>query len=121
MSLTIPARPTTYKGIEMRSRLEARYAAMLEANRVDWTYEPRAFANAHGIYLPDFVVPGDPTVFIEVRPTVERAMLAFDRMPIIWDSQPEAYLAIVVPDVPFTFMASSRTRRWEPIPTVPWT
>lgn len=118
MSLAIPARPTTYNGVEMRSRLEARFAAMLDANRVPWTYEPRAFANQHGQYLPDFRVHDN--IYIEVRPNVERGMLAFDRMPIIWDSEPEAILAIVMPERPFMFMAASRNRRWETIPMVPW-
>ncbi len=47
-------RPTTYNGIEMRSRLEAGYAAWLDQWGFNWEYEPRAFASDAGQYLPDF-------------------------------------------------------------------
>lgn len=51
------ARPTTYNGIEMRSRLEARVAAWLtDEVGVDWEYEPRAFASGSVQYLPDFLI-----------------------------------------------------------------
>jgi hypothetical protein len=97
--VTIAARPTTYAGIEIRSRLEAHYAAFLDATGRTWTYEPRAFANKRGQYLPDFRVdygPSAPPVFVEVKPTLAKAYAAAERMQIIWDSHPNALLAIVV-------------------------
>lgn len=94
------ARPTTYRGIQMRSRLEARYAAELDAKGKSWTYEPRAFANQRGQYLPDFeVIWGDRLMFIEVKPTVELAQLVLERMEIILESLPGASLVCMVPDV----------------------
>lgn len=66
MVMTLQARPTTYRGIAMRSRLEARFAAFLDHCLVDWSYEPRAFRASAGEYLPDFQV-GDRT-FVEVKP-----------------------------------------------------
>ena len=50
----IPARPTTYKGVRMRSRLEAGFAMWLDQQRWTWAYEPECFANEHGQWLPDF-------------------------------------------------------------------
>ena len=115
----IAARPTTYRGIRMRSRLEARFAADLDATGgVEWIYEPRAYANAHGQYLPDFQVltydgtPMTQGLFFEVRPTLERAYLAMTQMPVIWDSEPDADLWISIPgEVWFHADASDRTWR----------
>lgn len=104
MPRTIPARPTTYRGIPMRSRLEARWAAFLdewaEPYRdigIGWEYEPRAFADGHRQYLPDFVITGlGFPIYYEVRPTFEAAVSAFEQMQIILASEPNAELRIVV-------------------------
>lgn len=70
MTGTLVARPTTYNGIEMRSRLEARVAAYLDRHGVEWRYEPRAFGAKHGQYLPDFELLNDwfgRAIYLEVR------------------------------------------------------
>lgn len=78
----IAARPTTYKGIRMRSRLEAGYAAWLDKWGFTWEYEPQCFATERGQYLPDFllhnvpIVDGDPrrnteSVYVEVKPFID--------------------------------------------------
>lgn len=116
----IPARPTTYRGIKMRSRLEASVAAEFDQFGYEWAYEPRAYANASGQYLPDFQIltmPSGPLprpTFMEVRPTIERAYLAMSQMPIIWDSEPRAFLIIHVPgeDGLSWFASGSESRRW---------
>jgi hypothetical protein len=54
----IKARPTSYKGIEMRSRLEADFAGYLDRKEKIWEYEPRAYASQHGQWVPDFEVIG---------------------------------------------------------------
>lgn len=94
----IPARPTTYKGIKMRSRLEAGYAAHLDHSRVAWEYEPECFGDELGQYLPDFRVktPTD-TFYIEIKPNREQAERAGDRMRIIHSSEPGAHLVIRYP------------------------
>lgn len=98
MSLSIPARPTTYRGIRMRSRLEARVAASLDSVMPGaWEYEPQAFANERGQYLPDFrVTVPSGHYYLEVKPTLERALLAMERMQIIWDSEPGATLLVLM-------------------------
>ena len=93
------ARPTTYIGIPMRSRLEARMAAHLDNAGEPWEYEPRAFANRSGQYLPDFYLPPSQEfpapIFLEVKPTLEQAEAALDRVSIILDSVPDAWLMVV--------------------------
>lgn len=121
---TIAARPTTYKGIRMRSRLEARYAAVLDAHTLDWIYEPRAYANELGQYLPDFLLPASDVhkaMFIEVRPTLELGLLALSQMPVIWDSDPTCILMVAIPDIPLAYMAwGDGSRTWKLLSVEPW-
>lgn len=96
-------RPTVYRGIQMRSRLEAKTAASLDAHEVPWLYEPRCYANQRDQYLPDFELwgasPQIPTVYLEMKGLVDRSeqsVRAFlDRMEVIWSSEPEARLTFV--------------------------
>jgi len=98
MSAPLKARPTVYRGIAMRSRLEAHFAAALDsvADRDEWSYEPRAYADATGQYLPDFELC-DSRFFIEVKPTREHALRAVDRARIVFSSEPDAIVSIVWP------------------------
>ncbi len=48
------ARPTTYNGVRMRSRLEAGYAQWLDRAGLAWQYEPQCFGSLAGQWLPDF-------------------------------------------------------------------
>ena len=114
------ARPTTYKGIAMRSRLEARFAAHLDTwDGVSWSYEPRAFGNESGQYLPDFLLtyPDIPDqLYVEVKPTLQSAQLVTARMQIIWDSEPDAWLSVVVPDQNdwvYLMAGGGHGRRWK--------
>jgi hypothetical protein len=107
-------RPTTYKGIKMRSRLEARYAALFDERRFSWTYEPGCFANQEGQYLPDFELhdidvahaftPGwvDPflgarvrSVYVEVKPPDHALAEVCRRMEIILDSDADSGLLLL--------------------------
>lgn len=50
-------RKTKYKGIEFRSRLEARWAVFFDALGLSWEYEPEGYRLDDGTcYLPDFYV-----------------------------------------------------------------
>jgi hypothetical protein len=55
MNYTIAARPTNYRGTQMRSRLEATYAELCDNFQLPWQYEPGALAGTQGQWLPDFV------------------------------------------------------------------
>lgn len=67
------ARPTTYNGIKMRSKLEADFAVILDKYDLKWEYEPFKitilpgfkYLDWHGkftqavVYTPDFVINND--------------------------------------------------------------
>lgn len=62
--------PTMYRGVQMRSRLEARWGAMLDSFNWRWEYETLDFDG----WIPDFVVQTETKpLLIEVKP-----ILAFD-------------------------------------------
>lgn len=100
-------RPTTYRGIQMRSRLEAGFAAWLDEWNFEWSYEPQAFASERGQYLPDFridvqVFPWKKTyAYVEVKPATFRIDENLQAaMSIIWDSEAEAFLLVAQPRHP---------------------
>lgn len=102
------ARPTLYKGIRMRSRLEARYAQHLDRNGFRWEYEPDCYGDETGDYLPDFLIVGNasgasrhPTrLYIEIKPflTVATVIDAAPRMERIFATHPTADLVIYAPN-----------------------
>lgn len=68
MIYTIDAKPTAYKGVNFRSRLEARWAAFFDSYNYRWAYEPIDF----GGWSPDFILShGAYTDYVEVKPTTE--------------------------------------------------
>ena len=114
MTYTIEARPTTYKGVQMRSRLEAKVAAHFDKKGWDWEYEPVCFAGDKGQYLPDFRITyelfysywceeegeenpisiGKFHTYIEVKPTYAMAAKALEKMKVIWESENTATLEV---------------------------
>lgn len=106
---TLKARPTVYKGIRMRSRLEATYAAFLDRSEDPWVYEPCCFASEAGQYLPDFRIDdlrpgtGEPSRwYIEVKPAYllaypDKVEAVQRRMEIVWASEPDAGLLLDFP------------------------
>lgn len=103
----IKARPTTYKGIQMRSRLEADYAAALDRDGEKWEYEPTCFAGPEGQWLPDFKI-GFDGVYIEIKPvyliaydgatpldTYDRVDKILRQMSVAWLSEPNAPLQLI--------------------------
>jgi hypothetical protein len=63
---TIKAIPTRYKGVQYRSRLEAKWAAFFDNIGWQYTYEPFDL----GGYIPDFLIHGNHPFLIEVKPAV---------------------------------------------------
>ena len=56
--------PCTYKGVKMRSRLEATWAAVLDNYGIEWVYEPEGYELSDGtLYLPDFYLPRANMIF----------------------------------------------------------
>ena len=59
--------PTTFKGIEFKSRLEAQTAFLFETFGIAWEYEPTSVMLSNGIcYTPDFHLPNQRSV-VECR------------------------------------------------------
>lgn len=107
---TLKARPTVYKGIKMRSRLEAGYAAWLDRHAFNWEYEPCAFTDDSGVqYLPDFRLSGvsvlgrdkPATVYVEVKPAgwedYDTYTHLVGRLSTIRRSDPDALVLIETP------------------------
>ncbi len=103
-------RRTIYRGVTMRSRLEATYAGLLDQNDVLWQYEPFCFADEKGQYLPDFRLDtAGHIIYVDVKP---RAPFDVDdlkrRMEIIWRSERMAGLGIWVEGHPWYHFAHWR-------------
>ena len=71
VNYTIDAIETTYKGINFRSKLEAKWAVFFDLCGWRWEYEP---INLNGWY-PDFALYGEKgnEVFVEVKPVTDSA------------------------------------------------
>lgn len=98
----LKARPTLYRGIQMRSRNEAGFAQWLDRHFWNWEYEPDCFADPTGQYLPDFRVlfnerPGSG-IYVEVKPTRATAWAARDAMLPIRSTYRNAALVVVAPN-----------------------
>ena len=60
---------TEYNGILFRSRLEARWAILFDALKIEWVYEPECFLLSNNQkYTPDFYIPFFD-LYVEVKPT----------------------------------------------------
>lgn len=123
----IKARPTLYRGIQMRSRLEADYAAYLDRDGVTWEYEPECFAGPNAQWLPDFraALGGEPA-YVEVKPAgmflgedvdyIDRVDEILARMSVAWLSEPDAPLMLAL----WTYGASDPDLSVYGMRGVPW-
>jgi len=66
----IAAIETRYNGINFRSRLEAKWAAMFDLLKWGWTYEPTDFNG----WIPDFAIHGERIIYVEVKPVSDFPM-----------------------------------------------
>ena len=66
MNYTIASIPTTFNGVDYRSRLEAKWASFFYLCGWNYTYEPENFVG----WFPDFLIVGDEgnRIWIEVKP-----------------------------------------------------
>ena len=84
MTQRLKAIPTTYHGIEFRSKLEAKYAQAFDRLGIVWEYEGHGFRFDDGTcYCPDFYMPEIDTYF-EVKGVMDQEsmrkieLLAYD-------------------------------------------
>jgi hypothetical protein len=61
--MTIQAIETSYRGMLLRSRTEARWAVFFDELRIQYQYEPEGFDLDGVRYLPDFRLTGIPLWF----------------------------------------------------------
>lgn len=62
-TLANPSRTWNYKGYEMRSIAEARWAAFFDICGIKWQYEPIST----GSYVPDFLLFGKKPTIVEIK------------------------------------------------------
>ncbi len=113
----IKARTTLYRGVQMRSRLEADFAAFLDRGGVSWEYEPVCFAGPHGQWLPDFrVLDGAERIYAEIKPESlrnDQIDPTLKRMRVAWLTEPAALLHLAIwpfgkPRQSFNIMGDTR-------------
>jgi hypothetical protein len=64
-NIAMKAHPTTYAGVNFRSRLEAKWAAFFDRLQWTWEYEPVDLSG----WTPDFAIAGhDGPIYVEVKP-----------------------------------------------------
>jgi len=86
---------TEYRGILMRSRLEADFARHLDDLRIPWRYEPTIFGPVGEGYKPDFqLMRRGEHHYVEVKPRLADVGEAERRMEIIWETYPDAVLIV---------------------------
>lgn len=59
--------PTRYRGVEYRSKAEARWAALFSLCGIDADYEPPAYELPHGRYVVDFWLRMGEGLFAEIK------------------------------------------------------
>lgn len=81
---TIAAIPTVYAGVQFRSRLEARWAALFDLAGIKWDYEPFDMPG----WAPDFLLKtAAGQILVEVKPVDTsdgEAWDAFDKATPYW-------------------------------------
>lgn len=73
---SIVSLPSIYRGVEFRSRMEARWAAYFDLLQILWIYEPDGIRLPSGNYCPDFQIKPleySSWFYAEVKPTGEAA------------------------------------------------
>lgn len=105
----IDPRRTEYRGVMMRSRIEADFAHHLDSQRIVWRHEPAIFGPRGEGYLPDFaLLREDGPHFVEVKSTLREVPEAERRMAVIWDSLPDAVLIVACAEQSRWFASSAR-------------
>lgn len=88
--MTIKAIETEYNGYKFRSRLEARWAVFFDALGVEYEYEPEGYEyweteDGFTRWLPDFRLPKENNVLVEVKGSDEALSKDWDRLSLAVD------------------------------------
>ena len=93
---TLKALPTTYRRVQFRSRLEARWAVFFDKLKLHWEYEPQGFKldnrkdkHPDSCYCPDFLVrtPQGEDMWIEIKPHNVKQNDKFDKFKKLIDCE----------------------------------
>jgi hypothetical protein len=95
--------PTTYKGTQFKSRMEADVAFVLDAMGMEWVYEPESFLLDDGThYMPDFWIE-QQRLWVEVRGYESekgvRQIRQFSQF--LLSERPQQAFVVIGSDVPF--------------------
>lgn len=92
----LKALPTTYRRVQFRSRLEARWAVFFDELNLHWEYEPQGFTldnrkdkHPDSCYCPDFLVrtPQKQDMWLEIKPHNVTQNDKFDKFKKLIDCQ----------------------------------
>ena len=86
--------PTKYKGVQFRSRTEAKWAAFFDLIGWKWDYEPFDLDG----WIPDFYIHGEKPLLIEVKAEMTYSPL-LEHVPKIRAAKPQ-YDVLIVGAVP---------------------
>ncbi len=63
--------PTMYAGVQYRSRLEAKWACLLDHYRIHFDYEPFELGGGKKAYIPDFIIElNGQSILLECKPAI---------------------------------------------------
>lgn len=90
MSILIKAIETEYNGYKFRSRLEARWAVFFDALGVEYEYEPEGYEyweteEGKTMWLPDFRLPNEGNMLVEVKGGDEALKNDWDKLSLAVD------------------------------------
>jgi hypothetical protein len=88
--------PTTYNGVNFRSRLEAKWAAFFDLLGWRWQYEP---IDLDG-WIPDFMLLGAIPTLVEVKPITDEDVTIEAKMVLAAGSRREDLLLVGIAPFP---------------------
>lgn len=89
----VRAIPTSYAGIQMRSKLEANTAQLFDTVGLRWQYEVEGYDLGGVWYLPDFYLP-DIRVFVEVKGILDQKSI--DKVELLAEACEAECIAVVL-------------------------
>lgn len=105
--MTIKAIETEYNGYKFRSRLEARWAVFFDALGVEYQYEPEGYEywgteEGKTRWLPDFRLPKEGNLLVEVKGSDEALNEDWDRLSLAVDfcNTPASDGLLILGDIP---------------------
>jgi hypothetical protein len=90
---------TKYRGINFRSRKEARWAVFMDEMKIKWVYEPEAYDLDGLLYLPDFWLP-ELGFFYEIKPEKPTHEESLKAMRLVQLTKKQVFIEFNYPSPP---------------------